>query len=134
VQVTFDPREISFGKILQIYFSVAHDPTELNRQGPDVGTQYRSEIFFADAEQQRVAQAYIAQLDAAHVFKRPIATKLEPLAGFYPAEAYHQDYATLHPNYPYIVFNDLPKVEALKQTFADLYRDTPALVGAAKTN
>jgi peptide-methionine (S)-S-oxide reductase len=134
VQVTFDPREISFGTILQIYFSVAHDPTELNRQGPDVGTQYRSEIFYQNAEQQQAAQAYVAQLNAAKVFKRPIVTRIEPLNGFYAAEAYHQDYATLHPYQPYIMFNDLPKVEALKRMFTDVYREVPVTVSAAKTN
>jgi peptide-methionine (S)-S-oxide reductase len=131
VQIKFDPRQISYGKILQIYFSVAHDPTQLNRQGPDVGTQYRSAIFYGDETQKRIAEAYIAQLDKAHVFKRPIVTKLSQLAGFYPAEDYHQDYATLHPYAPYILFNDLPKVENLKQLFADTYRDQPVLVLAA---
>jgi len=131
VQVTFDPREITLGKILQIYFSVAHDPTELNRQGPDTGTQYRSAVFYANDEQKQVASAYIAQLGKAHVFKEPIVTQLEPLNGFYPAEIYHQDFAVLHPHYPYIVFNDLPKVENLKQLFADAYRDTPVTVLAS---
>ena len=113
VRITFDPRKISYGRLLQIYFSVAHDPTELNRQGPDDGTQYRSAIFPPDAEQARVAKAYIAQLDQAHVFDAPIVTKIEPGRAFYPAEAYHQDFLTLHPTYPYIVINDLPKVEQL---------------------
>jgi peptide-methionine (S)-S-oxide reductase len=131
VAVTFDPRQISYGKILQIYFSVAHDPTELNYQGPDSGTQYRSAIFYANDDQKRVAESYIAQLDKAHVFKEPIVTKLEPLPGFYPAEAYHQDFAVLHPSYPYIVFNDLPKVANLKRIFADVYRDAPVTVMAA---
>ena len=131
VQVTFDPRQISYGKILQIYFSVAHNPTELNRQGPDVGTQYRSAIFYADEEQKQVAGAYIAQLDKAHVFRRPIVTQLEALRGFYPAEDYHQDFAVLHPTYPYIVFNDAPKVENLKRLFAGTYRNTPVTVMAA---
>jgi peptide-methionine (S)-S-oxide reductase len=131
VQVTFDPRQISYGKILQIYFSVAHNPTELNRQGPDAGTQYRSAIFYANDEQKRVANAYIAQLDKAHVFSRPIVTQLEALPGFYPAEDYHQDYAVLHPSYPYIVFNDAPKVENLKRLFADIYLDTPVTVMAS---
>ena len=128
VSVTFDPRQISYGKILQIYFSVAHNPTELNRQGPDLGTQYRSAIFYADDEQKKVASAYIAELDKAHVFPRSIATQLEPLHGFYPAENYHQDFAVLHPSYPYIVFNDLPKVENLKKLFATDYRETPVTV------
>jgi len=131
VQIKFDPRQISYGRILQIYFSVAHDPTELNRQGPDVGTQYRSAIFFADAAQQKVAQAYIAQLDKAGVFKNPIVTKLTPFTAFYPAERYHQNYATLHPDNPYIYYNDLPKVENLKRLFPDLYRDQPVLVRTA---
>ncbi len=131
VQVTYDPRQISYGKILQIYFSVAHNPTELNYQGPDSGPSYRSAIFFADDEQKRVAEAYIAQLDQAHVFKAPIVTKLEPLNGFYAAEDYHQDFLVLHPNYPYIVINDLPKVDNLKRLFAAEYRDTPVTVMAA---
>lgn len=131
VQVTFDPRQISFGRILQIYFSVAHDPTQLNRQGPDEGTQYRSAIFFANPEQQRVAQAYIAQLDKAGTFKQPIVTQLTKYDAFYPAEAYHQDYATMHPENPYIFYNDLPKVENLKKLFPDLYREQPVLVRSA---
>ena len=131
VAVTFDPRHISYGKILQIYFSVAHNPTELNRQGPDTGTQYRSAIFYADDEQKRVANAYIAELDKAHAFPKPIVTQLEVLHGFYPAEDYHQDFAVLHPSYPYIVFNDLPKVENLKRLFADVYRDKPVTVMAS---
>jgi peptide-methionine (S)-S-oxide reductase len=131
VQVTFDPRQISYGRILQIYFSVAHNPTELNRQGPDEGTQYRSAIFFANPEQQRVAQAYIAQLDKAGTFKQPIVTQLTEFSAFYPAEAYHQDYATMHPENPYIYYNDLPKVENLKQLFPDLYREQPVLVRSA---
>ena len=131
VAVTFDPRQISYGKILQIYFSVAHNPTELNRQGPDAGTQYRSAIFYADDEQQRIANAYIAQLDKAHAFARPIVTRLEVLHGFYAAEDYHQDFAVLHPSYPYIVFNDAPKVENLKRLFADVYRDKPVTVMAS---
>jgi peptide-methionine (S)-S-oxide reductase len=131
VSVTFDPQQISYGKILQIYFSVAHNPTELNRQGPDFGTQYRSAIFYANDEQKRVAMAYIAQLQQAHVFSAPIVTKLESLAGFYPAEDYHQDFLVLHPSYPYIVFNDLPKVDELKQLFPDNYRQSPVTVMAA---
>jgi peptide-methionine (S)-S-oxide reductase len=131
VQVTFDPKQISYGKILQIYFSVAHNPTELNYQGPDSGPSYRSAIFFANDEQKRVAEAYIAQLDQAHLFKSPIVTKLEPLTGFYPAEDYHQDFLVLHPSYPYIVYNDAPKVENLKRLFADQYRDTPVTVMAS---
>jgi len=131
VQVTYDPRQISYGRILQIYFSVAHDPTELNRQGPDEGTQYRSAIFFANPEQQRVAQAYIAQLDKAGTFKQRIVTQLTKYDAFYPAEGYHQDYATLHPENPYIFYNDLPKVENLKKLFPDLYREQPVLVRAS---
>ncbi len=132
VAVTFDPHAITLGKLLQIYFSVAHDPTELNRQGPDTGTQYRSAIFYADDEQKKVAADYIAQLDKAKVFPQPIVTKLEPLRGFYPAEDYHQDFAVLHPSYPYIVFNDLPKVDNLKRLFAADYREMPVTVMAGK--
>jgi peptide-methionine (S)-S-oxide reductase len=131
VAVTFDPKQISYGKVLQIYFSVAHDPTELNYQGPDHGTQYRSAIFYANDEQKRLAEAYIAELDKAHAFGQPIVTKLEPLKGFYAAEDYHQDFAVLHPSYPYIVFNDAPKVANLKRLFADVYRDTPVTVMAS---
>jgi peptide-methionine (S)-S-oxide reductase len=125
VSITYDPRQISLGKILQIYFSVAHNPTELNYQGPDSGTSYRSAIFYANDEQKKLAAAYIGQLDKSHDFPGPIVTKLEPLTGFYPAEDYHQDFAVVHPTYPYIVFNDLPKVENLKRIFPDYYRDTP---------
>jgi peptide-methionine (S)-S-oxide reductase len=131
VKITFDPKKISYGKILQIYFSVAHNPTELNFQGPDVGTQYRSAIFYANDEQKKVAEAYIAQLDKTNVFGEPIVTKLEPLRGFYAAENYHQDYATLHPSAPYIAFNDLPKIENLKRLFAADYREMPVTVMAA---
>jgi peptide-methionine (S)-S-oxide reductase len=128
VSITFDPQQISYGKILQIYFSIAHNPTQLNRQGPDFGTQYRSAIFYADDEQKRIASAYVAQLQQAHVFAGPIVTKLDPLSGFYPAEDYHQDFLVLHPSYPYIVFNDLPKLDNLKQLFPDYYRETPVTV------
>jgi peptide-methionine (S)-S-oxide reductase len=131
VAVTFDPSQISYGRILQIYFSVAHDPTELDRQGPDYGTQYRSAIFPIGDEQARIAGAYIAQLDASHAFARSIATRIEPDRTFYPAEAYHQDYLTRHPSQPYILFNDLPKIERLKQLAPDLYRADPVLVGTA---
>ena len=131
VQVTYDPKQISYGKILQIYFSVAHNPTELNYQGPDSGPSYRSAIFYANDEQKRVAQTYIAQLDKAHAFGAPIVTKLELLSGFYPAENYHQDFLVLHPTYPYIVFNDLPKVENLKRLFPDYYREAPVTVLAS---
>jgi peptide-methionine (S)-S-oxide reductase len=132
VQVTFDPKAISYGKILQIYFSVAHNPTELNYQGPDHGPQYRSEIFPQTEEQATVAKAYIAQLDTAKAFPAPIVTKTGTMkAAFFPAEAYHQDYATLHPSNPYIVYNDAPKVQNLKRMFAGLYRDKPVLVAEA---
>jgi peptide-methionine (S)-S-oxide reductase len=128
VEVKYDPKKISYGKILQIFFSVVHDPTQLNRQGPDSGTQYRSAIFTTSNEQTKVADAYIAQLDAAKVYRKPIVTKVGPLEGFYPAEAYHQDYLTLHPNQPYIAYNDIPKVENLKKVFAENYIEKPTLV------
>ena len=130
VQIKYDPKKISYGKILQIFFSVAHDPTQLNRQGPDSGTQYRSAIFTTSDEQKKVAEAYIAQLNAAKVYKRPIVTKVSALEGFYPAEAYHQDYLTLHPTQPYIAYNDIPKVENLKKIFAENYIEKPTLVRA----
>ena len=130
VEVTFDPRQISFGKILQIYFSVAHDPTELNMQGPDEGTQYRSAIFPRSVEQARVALAYIDQLDTAKAYPAPIATTIELNRKFFAAEDYHQDYLTLHPTQAYIVINDLPKVAALKRLFPELYREEPVLVMA----
>jgi peptide-methionine (S)-S-oxide reductase len=130
VQVTFDPRQVTFGQILRIYFSVAHDPTEVNRQGPDEGTQYRSEIFAAGPGQQATAKAYIAQLNTAHVFGAPIATRVEPIKGFYPAEDYHQDYLFLNPDSSYIQFNDLPKIQALKQVWPDFYRARPVLLAA----
>ena len=131
VRITFDPRRISYGQMLQIYFSVAHNPTELNRQGPDVGSQYRSAIFPTNPQQMRIAEAYIVQLNQAHVFDGAIVTKTEPGRDFYPAEDHHQDFMTRNPNYPYIVVNDLPKIEALKRLFPDLYRPTPVLVAAA---
>ncbi len=121
VEVTFDPAKVSYGQLLRVFFSVAHDPTELNRQGPDVGTQYRSAIFYVDAEQRRVAEAYIAQLAAAKAFPRPVVTQVSSLTAFYPAEDYHQNYLALHPTQPYIVYNDLPKLEALKTQFPNLY-------------
>jgi peptide-methionine (S)-S-oxide reductase len=130
VQVTFDPRRVGLGDILRIYFSVAHDPTQIDAQGPDEGTQYRSEIFAADPEQARFAKAYIAELDVAKVFAHPIATKVETSASFYPAEGYHQNYATLHPYEPYIAFNDLPKIENLKRLFPAMYHEKPELVAA----
>lgn len=131
VQITFDPSVISYGEILRIYFSIAHDPTEKDRQGPDSGTQYRSNIFYADDDQKKVALAYIDQLEQAKVFGEPIVTRVDALTGFYPAEAYHQDFLVNHPDYPYIVFNDLPKVENLKRMLPEDYREQPVLVGAA---
>ncbi len=133
VRIAFNPSEISYGRILQIYFSVAHDPTELNRQGPDEGTQYRSAIFPADEEQAGVAKAYIAQLDQAHVFDAPIVTTIEPGRTFYPAEDYHQDFLARNLTYPYIVFNDLPKIENLKRLFPDVYRAEPVLVRSGRS-
>jgi peptide-methionine (S)-S-oxide reductase len=128
VQITFDPRIVSYATILQVYFSVAHNPTELNYQGPDSGTQYRSAIFPANDAQKEVAEAYIKQLGKAHVFDAPIVTRIETGRTFYPAEAYHQDYATLHPENPYIAYNDLPKIENLHRLFPDLYQAKPRLV------
>jgi len=128
VQIKYDPQKISYGKILQIFFSVVHDPTQLNRQGPDTGTQYRSAIFTTSDAQKKAAQAYIAQLDAAKVFPKSIVTRIGPLEGFYRAEAYHQDYLTLHPSQPYIAYNDLPKIENLKKIFAESYQEKPTLV------
>jgi peptide-methionine (S)-S-oxide reductase len=115
VQVTYDPAKITYGQLLKVFFSIVHNPTELNRQGPDEGTQYRSAIFYANDDQKRVAEAYIAQLEAAHVFPRKIVTQVVPLTGFYQAEPYHQHYMSLHPNEPYLVYNDWPKIEALKK-------------------
>jgi peptide-methionine (S)-S-oxide reductase len=134
VRVIFDPRIVSYGRVLQIYFSVAHDPTELNRQGPDVGTQYRSAIFPTSRKQAKVADAYIAQLNGAKVFDAPVVTKVEPNHTFYPAESYHQDFLARNPAYPYIAVNDLPKVESLKRLFPDSYRSDPVLVSAAPSN
>ncbi len=131
VSITFDPKQVSYGTLLRIYFSVAHDPTELDRQGPDSGSSYRSEIFTANAEQDRIARAYVAQLSKAHVFGGPIVTKIEPLKGFYPAEGYHQDFLIHNPDYPYIAINDLPKIAALKQVFLELYRETPVKLASA---
>jgi peptide-methionine (S)-S-oxide reductase len=132
--VTFDPRQISYGRLLQIFFSVAHDPTELNRQGPDTGTQYRSAIFPTNAEQANVAKAYVAQLDQGHAFKKAIVTTIEPDRTFYPAESYHQDFLTRNPRYPYIVINDLPKIEDLKRVVPEVYREAPVLVGAVSSS
>jgi len=128
VAVTYDPRHISYGRLLQIFFSVVHDPTQLNRQGPDTGPQYRSALFPINAEQAEVAKAYIAQLDQAHAFKKAIVTRIEPDRAFYPAEEYHQDYLTRHPRAPYIAINDMPKIDDLKSLFSDIYRETPVLV------
>ncbi|MEK1853084.1 MAG: peptide-methionine (S)-S-oxide reductase MsrA [Phyllobacterium sp.] len=128
VEVTFDPKVVSLGKILQVYFSVVHNPTELNRQGPDSGTQYRSAIFTTSADQEKVTKAYIAQLDKAKAYSKPIVTQVSSLEKFYPAEAYHQDYATIHPSQPYIAYYDLPKIENLSKLFPQDYRDKPVLV------
>jgi peptide-methionine (S)-S-oxide reductase len=128
VQITFDPRVVSFGEILRVYFSVAHDPTELNRQGPDSGTSYRSEIFFVSPTQEKIARAYVSQLTAAHIFNAPIVTKIEKLNGFYRAEGYHQDFLIHNPTYPYIVYNDLPKINALKRVLPTMYRNAPAML------
>lgn len=122
VRVVYDPSKITYGRLLQIFFSVVHDPTQLNRQGPDVGTSYRSAIFYADEEQRKISLAYIAQLDAAHVFSKPIVTAVTPLKGFYKAESYHQDYALHNPDNPYIMVCDRPKIEALKQQFPQLFQ------------
>jgi peptide-methionine (S)-S-oxide reductase len=131
VEITFDPKQVSYGQLLRLFFSVAHDPTELNRQGPDSGPSYRSEIFFNSPEQERIARAYVEQLARAKVFHSPIVTKIEPLKAFYPAEDYHQDFLIHNPHHPYIVFNDLPKIEALKQTYPQEFRATPvALVSS----
>lgn len=129
VRVTFDPARVSYATLLRVFFSVALDPTEVNRQGPDTGTQYRSELFVSGPEQDRVAQAYVAQLDAAHLFDKPIATRIDPAPAFYPAEGYHQNYLIQHPHAPYIAMNDMPKVEALKRLFPQIWRDTPVMAG-----
>ncbi|UUZ65806.1 peptide-methionine (S)-S-oxide reductase MsrA [Polaromonas sp. P1-6] len=130
VQITYDPKQISYGKLLQIYFSVAHDPTQLNRQGPDYGTQYRSAVFYTNASQKEVAERYVAQLDAAKMFPGKIVTQLTPLNVFYPAEAYHQDYATLNPRSPYIARFDLPKIANLKSVMPEVYHEKPVLVSS----
>ncbi len=132
VQVTYDPRVITYGRLLQILFSVAHDPTQLDRQGPDVGPQYRSAIFPKNADQAGLAKAYIDQVTQARIFPNAIATTIEPGAAFYPAEPYHQDFLTRHPDHPYIVFNDLPKLKELQKMFPDLYRAQPVLVGSKR--
>ncbi|HMF77402.1 MAG TPA: peptide-methionine (S)-S-oxide reductase MsrA [Bryobacteraceae bacterium] len=120
VKVTFDPKQVTYGQLLKIYFSVGHDPTELNRQGPDSGTQYRSAIFYMNEDQKKVAEAYIRQLDEAHIFPKKIVTQVVPLKGFYEAEAYHQNFLVNNPTYPYIVYNDLPKIEALKKQYPQM--------------
>lgn len=120
VKITYDPAKVTYGQLLMIYFAVAHDPTQLNRQGPDSGTQYRSAIFYANDDQKRVAEAYIKQLDEAHIYRRPIVTQVVPLKGFYAAEAYHQRYLDRNPNQPYIVYNDMPKITALKKYFPEM--------------
>jgi peptide-methionine (S)-S-oxide reductase len=127
VKITFDPAQISYGEILRIAFSVVHDPTQLNRQGPDAGTQYRSAIFYADESQKHIAEAYISQLESSHAFPRPIVTRVDPLKGFFPAEDYHQDYLIHNPHVPYIAIYDIPKVENFKRMFPELYRGQPVL-------
>jgi peptide-methionine (S)-S-oxide reductase len=127
VKIVFDPAEISYGQILQIAFSVVHDPTQLTRQGPDVGSQYRSAVFYGDEGQKRIAEAYISQLDQSHAFPRPIVTRVDPLKGFYAAEDYHQDYLIHNPTVPYIAYFDIPKVENFKRTFPELYSGRPVL-------
>jgi peptide-methionine (S)-S-oxide reductase len=131
VQIVYDPAKVTYGQILQVFFSVAHDPTQLNRQGPDVGTQYRSAIFYGDETQKKIAQAYIAQLDQAGVYPQRIVTRVDPLRGFYAAEGYHQDYLLNHPNDPYIVFNDLPKVRNFQHTLPTLYNPRAVTVASA---
>ena len=131
VQIVFDPKEVSYGELLQVYFSVAHDPTQLNRQGPDRGTQYRSDIFFADDSQKKIAQAYIAQLDKARIFKSPIVTQIDSLKGFYPAEDYHQDFLIKNPQHPYILINDIPKITSFRKVFPAYYRGQPVTVKGA---
>ncbi|HTT85425.1 MAG TPA: peptide-methionine (S)-S-oxide reductase MsrA, partial [Rhizomicrobium sp.] len=130
VKITFDPAVISYGRLLRVFFSVAHDPTQVDRQGPDEGTQYRSDIFFANADQEKIARAYIGQLNRAHVFSAPIATRVNPLQRFYPAEPYHQDYLIHNPDSSYIVVNDLPKIARLKAIYPELYRETPVTLAA----
>jgi len=131
VQVTFDPAKVSYGELLQVFFSVAHDPTQANGQGPDIGSQYRSMISYSDDTQKNIASAYIAQLGKTGVFSRPIVTKVAHLKGFYPAEGYHQDFLALNPSNPYIVYNDLPKIANLKRLFPDYYNDRPVLLAQA---
>lgn len=130
VEITFDPRKISYGQLLRLYFSIAHDPTQLNRQGPDTGPSYRSEIFFTSPTQERIAKAYVAQLTKANVFGAPIVTRIEPMKGFYPAEDYHQDFLIHNPDHPYIVRNDLPKIGALKRVYPEVYRENPVMLSS----
>jgi peptide-methionine (S)-S-oxide reductase len=132
VKVLFDPSQVTYGQLLHVFFSVAHDPTELNRQGPDEGTQYRSAVFYSTPDQLRITKAYIEQLSSAHAFKNRIVTQVVPLQGFYPAERYHQNYATVHPNDMYIMMNDAPKVKNLRQVFPQVYLDSPNLVAVKK--
>jgi peptide-methionine (S)-S-oxide reductase len=132
VEITFDPKRISYGQLLRLYFAVAHDPTELDRQGPDSGPSYRSEIFFTSSTQERIAREYVAQLTKGNVFAEPIVTRIEPLKGFYPAEGYHQDFLIHNPTYPYIVRNDLPKIDALKRVYPELYRAAPVMLSNAR--
>ena len=132
VEITFDPKRISYGQLLRLYFAVAHDPTQLNRQGPDSGPSYRSEIFFTSPTQERIAKAYVAQMTNAGTFRSPVVTKIEPLKGFYPAEDYHQDFLIHNPNHPYIVRNDLPKIDALKRVYPEIYRETPVLLSGGR--
>jgi peptide-methionine (S)-S-oxide reductase len=132
VEITFDPKRISYGQLLRLYFAVAHDPTELNRQGPDSGPSYRSEIFFSSSTQERIARAYVEQLTKGKVFSGPIVTRIEPLKGFYPAEEYHQDFLIHNPTYPYIVRNDLPKIAALKKVYPEVYREAPVMLSGGR--
>jgi peptide-methionine (S)-S-oxide reductase len=132
IQITYDPAQVSYGELLQVFFSVAHDPTQLNRQGPDSGTQYRSAVFYGDDMQKNVAQHYVAQLNQSHAFKKPIVTSISPLKGFYPAEGYHQDFLFFNPTYPYIVINDLPKIENLKRLLPAHYVAEPATLSKAR--
>jgi peptide-methionine (S)-S-oxide reductase len=131
VEISFDPEELSYGEILQIFFSVVHDPTQLNSQGPDTGTQYRSNIFYADESQERIAQAYITQLEGTKAFGRPLVTRVDPLSAFYPAEAYHQDFLIRNPTYPYIVINDLPRIENLRKVFPARFRERPVTTASS---
>ncbi len=131
VQIVYDPQQVSYGQILQVFFSVAHDPTQLNRQGPDSGSQYRSVIFYGDETQQKIAVAYISQLDKAGVFHAPIVTRVDPLKEFYAAEGYHQDFLLHNPNNPYIAYNDLPKIRNFQKLLPTLYRATPVTLASA---